>query len=87
MSERQRHYEDFLMCRGIDDPADACEECGGLGVKGYPTTATWRGGAGGMSITQDVCNKCWGSGHKHRPWPSHRLLAASLRSPGQGGEP
>jgi len=56
----------------IIDPEDFCEACGGSGYQTYGSTATWRGGVGGQSMTTDVCCECWGSGDKHRPWPSHR---------------
>ena len=39
-----------------------CSSCGGEGIKAYPSTATWHGGIGGQSITEDVCDKCWGTG-------------------------
>lgn len=45
-----------------------CGLCGGSGVRVYGSTATWRGGAGGATITTDVCDKCWGSGASNRPW-------------------
>ena len=56
--------------RGIDTP---CQTCAGLGTQIYPSTATWHGGMGGMTITQDVCSKCWGSGDANKPWLSHRI--------------
>lgn len=62
--------EDFLDWRGIN-PENACQECGGSGVKTYGSTSTWRGGIGGCAMTDDVCDKCWGSGSVN-PWPSHR---------------
>ncbi len=64
-------FQIVLDMRGVETP---CDECGGLGVKTYDSTATWRGGVGGQALTNDVCDKCWGSGDKHRPWPSHRSL-------------
>ena len=54
-----------------------CRRCNGWGVRTYGSTATWRGGAGGMTITSDVCDWCWGSGDDNRKWPSHRLLRMS----------
>jgi hypothetical protein len=39
-----------------------CSSCGGEGMKTYSSTATWKGGIGGQSITEDVCDKCWGTG-------------------------
>ncbi len=55
----------------IED-GDFCEDCSGSGYKIYGDTSTWRGGIGGAAMTTDVCDKCWGSGSKRRPWPSHR---------------
>lgn len=69
-------YNACLEWRGINQN-DACQECGGAGVKAYGSTATWRGGIGGQMITNDVCNKCWGSGSRSLPWPSHRRLLSS----------
>ena len=73
MSDSQMIHEALLDWRGID-PGDECQECAGAGVIPYSSTSTWRGGVGGMTVTSDVCNKCWGSGNRHRPWPSHRLF-------------
>jgi hypothetical protein len=49
-----------------------CEYCDGWGVRVYPTTATWRGGIGGATPANDVCNRCWGSGDADRAWPPHK---------------
>lgn len=51
---------------------DFCPECNGSGYRTYGDTSTWRGGAGGQAFTDGVCDKCWGSGSKSLPWPSHR---------------
>lgn len=59
----------MLDARGVETP---CEGCGGLGVKAYGNTSTWRYGLGGSAITNDVCDRCWGSGDTNRPWPSWR---------------
>lgn len=47
--------------------AEPCEACRGLGVRGYGSTSTWMGGPGGQILTQDTCDKCWGSGRADRP--------------------
>ena len=60
----------MLDWRGIEDGQE-CSKCGGSGTLAYSSTATWRGGAGGSTVTTDVCATCWGSGTKH-PWPSWR---------------
>ena len=65
----------ILATRDIDI-ADACKDCAGAGVKTYGSTSTWHGGIGGQAMTNDVCNKCWGSGNKNKPWPSHREFYA-----------
>jgi hypothetical protein len=57
------------------DPDDRCENCGGSGIAMYDINSTWRGEAGGWTVTvdtSDVCDQCWGSGNRHKPWPSHR---------------
>lgn len=65
----------FLEWRGIDKELDTvCTRCGGSGVKAYPDTSTWRHRVGGQQVTQDVCDKCWGSGAENRPWINWRWL-------------
>lgn len=75
----ERSFEDelrltLMAARGIAEPDHICPACDGWGTQTYGNTATWRGGAGGMTLTVGVCDKCWGSGNRLRPWPSHRLL-------------
>lgn len=65
------------------DADDCCEKCMGWGKYAYGSTATWHGGIGGARMTTDVCDACWGSGSKSRPWPSHR---AALRASNGGAE-
>lgn len=60
-----------LSWRGLE-PGEECPECDGSGVLTYGSTATWRGGIGGAMMTTDVCDKCWGSGNKQKPWPNRR---------------
>lgn len=67
--EMNEAYQVFIQERGVEVP---CEECGGLGTKAYGNTSTWQGGAGGQTITNGPCNRCWGSGDEFNPWPSHR---------------
>jgi hypothetical protein len=69
--ELERFYEWFLELKGIDKD-DVCPECNGFGTKTYPNTSTWRHGIGGQAITTGVCDRCWGSGSKSRPWRSWR---------------
>jgi hypothetical protein len=45
----------------------ACKKCGGYGWITYPDTSTWRkGGMAGQMFTDDVCDKCWGTGRTDR---------------------
>lgn len=55
----------------------ACSTCGGSGVRAYGSTATWHGGIGGASITNDVCDRCWGSGDTNRPGVNLRQMMAA----------
>lgn len=68
-------WEICLEWRGID-PKDACGDCSGSGVKTYANTATWHSSAiAGQALTDDICDICWGSGNKHKPWLNLRKLA------------
>lgn len=44
-----------------------CKACGGAGRIMYPSAATYRGGIGGSAMTEDVCDRCWGSGDENNP--------------------
>lgn len=61
----------FLVWRGVDDP---CLKCDAAGKISYGNTATWRGGIGGATITQDICDACWGSGDRFRTGMDLRKL-------------
>lgn len=63
-------YFEFLHRRGIDvlGGDQPCKRCDGFGVRGYGSTTTWRGGAGGQIATEDICDTCWGSGSDAKPW-------------------
>lgn len=66
-----------FQSRGLDlviDEDEPCNTCAGSGYKAYGDTSTWRHGCGGQSITTDVCDVCWGSGVKDKPWPSWRTI-------------
>lgn len=80
--DRDRHGADLramdgevrtrlLRWRGVDDP---CLKCDGSGVRGYSNGSTWRGGAGAASITEDVCDTCWGTGDRFRTGVDLRRL-------------
>lgn len=75
MADRMEIVLGLLLDRvGVRTREELCLKCSGLGVCTYASTATWRGGIGGWALTQDVCDKCWGSGNPLRPWPSWRAL-------------
>lgn len=75
--ERESLHARFLDWRGVEED-DACQACDGSGSRAYANTAVWRGGIGGQAITRAVCDKCWGSGSKSRPWLSHRQALAAF---------
>ena len=72
----EQKYNEMLLWRGIDRIAGdvPCEACGGSGVRAYGNTTTWRNGAGGQTITSDICDKCWGSGNAAKPWMNLRRM-------------
>jgi len=61
------------MCelRNVETP---CKRCGGAGVSTYASSSTWGGGAGGMTPTSGVCDRCWGTGDEIRKGASYRLI-------------
>lgn len=67
---RRASHRYMLEMRGIETP---CAQCGGTGTRSYANSSTWRGGAGGQSITHDVCDACWGTGDAHRTGANLRL--------------
>jgi hypothetical protein len=73
----------MLESRGVPE-GQHCLRCDGFGVYTYGTTSTWRHGVGGMTMTQDVCDRCWGSGRRDIAWPSHREQAARARQMREG---
>lgn len=83
---KQEYHERFATdapgWRGVE-PHDVCLECGGSGTKSYANTSTFHYGAGGQSITLSVCDKCWGSGNRYRPWPSWKARRAEAYADGQ----
>lgn len=77
MSESSFDAQQYMMqLRGVEVP---CVACRGSGVRWYASTATWRGGIGGSAMTQDVCDRCWGSGDANRAWTDLRKLTARRR--------
>lgn len=76
VTDRDTYYADFLEDRGIEV---VCTKCSGLGTRGYASTATWRGGVGGMMITQDVCDHCWGSGDENKHGADLRAMIGKMR--------
>lgn len=57
-----------------------CSRCSGAGVRAYGDTSTWRRGMGGQSVTEDVCDRCWGTGHEDRPGPNLRKVEEEIRT-------
>lgn len=82
MSERDDEVERFLAWRGVDTP---CRGCGGAGTRSYGSTATWRGGVGGQSMTSDVCDRCWGTGDADRHGTNLRELNERMKSARRDG--
>ncbi len=81
---RSVFFNDMLRRRNITSP---CQECEGYGVLAYPSTATWRRGAGGQMSTYDVCDRCWGSGDAVKHGVDLRRLGAEIeraRAEGRG---
>ena len=74
---KESFYADALMLRNVE-LLRACKECGGLGVKLYANTTTWRGGCGGQAMTNGVCDHCWGSGDRYLQWVDLRGAAQQL---------
>lgn len=75
LKKRLENYnQSFLDARNISEP---CPRCSGLGVTAYGNTSTWRGGIGGSMMTSGICDKCWGSGDKNRPWVNLRNLRSA----------
>ena len=76
-AQREETHEEFAVrmaaYRGVERNA-MCPECNATGVKMYSSTAVWRGGIGGQSITSAACDHCWGSGDKFRPWTDLRKM-------------
>ena len=71
-AERQAMREQLreLRCELANYEARRCS-CSGTGKKEYPNTSGWfrdRGGWGGQAFTFDICDECWGSGDRNRPF-------------------
>jgi hypothetical protein len=59
--------------------ASACPKCTGAGVFYYPSTPTWRGSSGAASMTYGVCDVCWGSGDRYKPWTNLKTILMALK--------
>lgn len=68
---KDQMWQYFLEWREVEVP---CEGCGGTGKRQYGSTSTWRGGFGGQAMAVDICDRCWGSGDKTRPFRNLRNL-------------
>jgi hypothetical protein len=73
----ERVYEHVLHVRDIED-FQICPKCKGYGTTMYPNTSGWRRSAGGAMMTTDVCDQCWGSGNKDRPWNDLRKMQDTI---------
>ena len=76
LNHKEQLYYELCLWRGIEQENGdiICEKCGGAGVRTYSSSATWRGGIGGQTITTDICDKCWGSGKENKPWINLRRI-------------
>ena len=54
-----------------------CERCSGSGMIMYPNTSTYMRRIGGQMMTEDVCNKCWGTGRADKVGRNLRELRLS----------
>ena len=61
----------------------ACEKCYGEGRRLYNSTATWHGGAGGSTMTDGVCDRCWGTGRNDETGPDLRRIEHTARVAGK----
>ncbi|MBU1082745.1 MAG: hypothetical protein KKB59_19830 [Spirochaetes bacterium] len=67
----------FLEWRDIEH---MCHKCGGSGKYTYPSSATWHGGIGGQVLTNDVCDKCWGSGDEINKGANLKMLFSRIKN-------
>jgi hypothetical protein len=58
-----------------------CNRCCGIGRRTYGDTSTWAGGIGGQSLTDGVCDECWGTGRRDRIGVNLRKLKAKQEKP------
>lgn len=81
--ERLRAKEDQLRedvrtrCGQIASE-DVCPTCHGRGQRSYGSSAGWRRGAGGQTVTAAVCDQCWGSGDMANPGVDQRRMEAEF---------
>jgi len=55
--------------------SEPCKGCGGEGRKVYGSTSTYLYGIGGAAMTEDWCDRCWGTGLEHRKGPNLKEMA------------
>jgi hypothetical protein len=53
-----------------------CPKCGGQGSRMYGNTSVWRHSIGGASLTEGVCDTCWGTGRSDIIGPDLRAIEA-----------
>lgn len=60
-------------------PTKICDKCSGRGKRAYSSTSTWKGGIGGMTITDGICDKCWGTGDSENPGEDLRKTSSERK--------
>lgn len=69
----------IVRCHVHQEWGVACKRCGGAGTYLYGSGSTWRGGQGVASITEDVCDVCWGTGRADKTGLDLRELVEKAR--------
>jgi hypothetical protein len=72
------HDELIYRTRHIK-PEDQCPTCKGNGWHWYGSGDTYHGGMGTASCETDLCDKCWGSGDRHKTWTNVKALEDKWR--------
>lgn len=70
------HWADRLRALAFEIHGVLCNQCQGTGFKVYASTALWRGGVGGQSTTEGVCDSCWGTGRTDETGTDLRAIEA-----------
>jgi len=62
--------------RDLEKRGSRCERCKGTARLLYGNTSTWRHSMGGASITEGICEACWGTGRSDITGPDLRAIDA-----------